>query len=77
MGTARRRSSLWAKFVLLDRPTGRNGLELLLKGVAMMLSMVGREKRLRLVEIEGFLGESKVLRRQQKEFGIFCFQSRL
>ena len=75
MGTARGRSSLWAKFVLLDRPTGRSGLELRLKG--KVLSMAGREKRLRLVEIEGFLGESKVLRRQQKEFGIFCFQSRL
>ena len=75
MGTARRRSSLRAKFVLLDRPTGRSGLELLLRG--KVLSMAGREKRLRLIEIEGFLGESIVLRRQQKEFGIFCFQNRL
>ena len=75
METARRRSSLRAKFVLLDRPTGRSGLELLLRG--KVLSMAGREKRLRLVEIEGFLGESKVLHRQRKEFGIFCFQSRL
>ena len=77
MGTARGRSSLRAKFVLLDRPTGRSGLGLRLRGVAMMLSMAGREKRLRLIEIEGFLVESKVLRRQQKEFDIFCFQGRL
>ena len=75
MGTARGRSSLREKFVLLDRPAGRSGLELRLRG--KVPSMAGREKRLRLIEIEGFLGESIVLRRQQKEFGIFCFQNRL